>query len=99
MTGRRLPRYVSEFSDRHGKQRVRFRRAGYKEHYFKALPWTPEFMKEYEACLSGEAAPAVIIGASRSKPGTFSALIATYYTSPEFTGLRPITQATYRNIL
>ena len=38
-------------------------------------------------------------GLSRCKPGSISALIAAYYGTPEFTGLRPSTKKTYRSIL
>lgn len=99
MTRRRLPKYVSEFADRHGKMRVRFRRKGQADYYFQAVPWTPEFMQEYQACLDGQAAPVIQPGVNRSKPGTFNALIAAYFGSPEFKGLRPSTQSTYRGIL
>ncbi|MCT8999112.1 tyrosine-type recombinase/integrase [Chelativorans intermedius] len=99
MNRRRLPKYVSEFSDRHGKMRVRFRRKGQADYYFKALPWTDEFMQEYRACLDGKAAPAVAPGAARTRPGTISALIVAYYGSPEFNGLADSTKATYRGIL
>lgn len=96
---RRLPKYVSEFVDRHGKARVRFRRKGQAEHYFKAVPWTDEFMAEYQACLDGEAAPAITPGANRTRPGTINALVVAYYAAPEFRRLRPATQATYRGII
>ncbi|MDP2355219.1 MAG: tyrosine-type recombinase/integrase [Beijerinckiaceae bacterium] len=96
---RRLPKYVSEFEDRHGKWRVRYRRAGQQDYYFKATPYTPEFNAEYQACLNGERAPSIVVGKDRAKPGTFSALIAAYYASPEFTGLKPLTRSTYRGIL
>lgn len=99
MNRRRLPKYVSEFRDRHGKIRVRFRRKGQQEHYFQSVAWSPEFMQEYQACLDRETAPAIQPGINRSKPGTFNALIAAYYGSPEFKGLRPITQNTYRGII
>jgi integrase len=99
VTGRRLPKYVSEFADRHGKMRVRFRRKGQEPYYFKSAPWTGEFMQEYRSCLDKVAAPEPIIGISRSKPGTISALISVYYTTPEFTGLRDSSKTTYRNIL
>ncbi|MET4701933.1 integrase [Constrictibacter sp. MBR-5] len=99
MTPRRLPKYVSEFADRHGKIRVRFRRKGQEAYYFTAAPWTPAFMAEYERCLSREAAPAVQPGADRSKAGTMSALIASYYRTAEFTGLERSTQAAYRNAI
>lgn len=96
---RRLPKYVSEFRDRHGKIRVRFRRKGQKDYYFRSLPWSADFMQEYQACLDGTAAPAIEVGRDRTKPGTFNALIAAYYGSPEFKGLRPSTQTTYRGII
>jgi integrase len=99
MNRKRLPKYVSEFADRHGKMRVRFRRKGQGDHYFHAVPWTPEFMQEYQACLDRETAPAIQPGINRSKPGTFNALIAAYYGSPEFKGLRPSSQTTYRGII
>lgn len=99
MIRRRLPKYVSEFSDRHGKKRVRFRRKGQADYYFRSRAWTPEFMQEYQACLDREAAPAIQPGLSRTKPGTLSALIAAYYASPEFTGLASSTKATYRGII
>jgi integrase len=99
MIRRRLPKYVSEFADRHGKMRVRFRRKGYADYYFTAVPWSAEFMQEYQACLDGDAAPAIQPGINRTKPGTFNALIAAYYGSPEFKGLRPSSQTTYRGII
>lgn len=99
MTRRRLPRYVSEFQDRHGTWRARFRRKGQKDYYFRATPWSDDFMREYRACLDGEAAPKIEIGLKRTKAGTISALIVAYYGTPEFTGLRPSTQATYRGII
>lgn len=99
MKRRRLPKYVSEFTDRHGHVRVRFRRKGQEGYYFKAVPWTPEFMLEYQACLDREAAPRIEIGVSRSKPGTISALIAAYYQAPEFLRLKETTKAGYRHMI
>ncbi len=99
MNRRRLPKYVSEFEDRHGKIRVRFRRKGRVDYYFKNVAWSAAFMEEYEACMRGDAAPAIQPGMDRTKPGTFNALIATYYGSPEFKGLRATSQATFRGII
>lgn len=96
---RSLPRYVSEFADRHGKMRVRFRRKGQEDHYFRAVPWTQDFMLEYHACLNKEEAPAIVPGIDRSKAGTFNALISSYYGSPDFKGLKERTKNNYRNIL
>jgi hypothetical protein len=49
----KLPKYVRGFQDRHGKPRFYFRRKGYKSLPLPGLPWSPEFMKAYEAATSG----------------------------------------------
>src|SRR5205085_140458 len=41
----------------------------------------------------------VEIGESRSQPGTIAALVAAYFSSPQFKGLSASTQATYRGII
>lgn len=94
---RRLPKYCSEFKDRHGKARVRFRRTGQETHYFQAAPWTPGFLTEYQACLDRVAAPKITPGKGRSKPGTVDALIEAYYQTPDFTGLAAGTKPGYRS--
>jgi integrase len=90
-----LPRYASAFTDRHGTRRIRLRRTGWKTHYVKADPGTPEFTVEYHAWLSS-AKPET---ESRAKPGTFDDLISRYYRSTRFNDLSPSTQATYRGEL
>lgn len=52
---RRLPAFVSSFSDRHGKTRHRFRRAGSQSYYFRSDFDTPEFSEEYELFLANSA--------------------------------------------
>jgi hypothetical protein len=47
-----LPKYVTSFTDRHGKERLRFRRKGFEPHYFKAALGTEEFREEYRICLN-----------------------------------------------
>ncbi|MFD2032772.1 tyrosine-type recombinase/integrase [Ancylobacter dichloromethanicus] len=96
MSPRRLPKWCSEFKDRHGKMHVRFRRKGQETYYFKHTPWSDGFMKEYQACLEKKAAPRIEPGARRAKPGTFSDLIPRYYRSPEFLGLADSTKRNYR---
>jgi integrase len=98
MKQRRLPRYCSEFKDRHDKMHVRFRRKGQTGYYFTAAPWSAEFMVEYQSCLDKTTAPAVQPGAKRTKAGTFDHLLVSYYAAPVFTGLKSITKATYRGI-
>jgi integrase len=56
-------------------------------------------MAAYEAAMKGEALPRKEIGESRSQPGTIAALVAAYFSSPQFKGLSASTQATYRGII
>jgi hypothetical protein len=56
---RRLPKHVSEFVDRHGKIRIRFRCKGRADHYFKSVAGSAQFEDEYQACLAAEAALAI----------------------------------------
>lgn len=96
-----LPKNVTEFKDRHGNWRLRYRAKGKPTYYFKSRPHTPEFYQELEQCRSGGAMAEQIAirTAQRVKPGSMSALIAHYYNSPEFRGLAASTKVTYRGIL
>ena len=93
------PRYTHGFVDRHGRSRYYFRRPGFKQVPLPGLPWSPSFMAAYEAAMKGEALPRKEIGESRSQPGTIAALVAAYFSSPQFKGLSASTQATYRGII
>jgi len=99
MNRKKLPKYVSEFEDRHGTWRVRFRRKGYKDFYFNTVPWSPEFMMQYQSCMAGEAAPPIATGADKTKAGSLNALIVAYYNSAAFHNLKPSTKTTYRGII
>ena len=48
-----LPRYVSAFTDRHGKVRYRFRKTGIPARYIDARPGTPEFNAFVDECMAG----------------------------------------------
>ena len=95
---RRPPPYVHGYLDRHGRPRFYFRRAGFKKVALPGLPWSPEFMRAYEAAKTGQAPP-IEVGASRSQHGTIAALTVTYFNSHEFKTLADSTKATYRNII
>jgi hypothetical protein len=100
-TGIRL-KYVHRWVDnRSGGARARyyFRRPGFKRVPLPGLPGSSEFMEAYQAALAGQALPRPMIGASRTKAGSISALIVSYFASAAFLSLRPATQQTYRNIL
>jgi integrase len=90
--------YIHEFRDRHGKVRRYVRRPGRKRVPLPGLPGTEAFMSAYAAALDGEA-PRVEIGAARTKPGTLSAAIVSYYASVAFLNLAPGTRRMRRNIL
>jgi integrase len=89
-----LPRHCSWATDRHGKRRVRFRRGGVST-YLPGIPWSEEFMRARAAALE----PVSNIGASgRTIPGSFNALIVSYYRT-DFRRLKSSTQRLWRNII
>jgi hypothetical protein len=93
-------KYVDRFTDRHGKPRYYFRRAGYKRTPLPGLPGFAEFMEAYQAAIDGVSPRNVEIGAGRSTPGTVNAAIAAFYTRcNSHLDNKPITQQTDRNIL
>ena len=87
---------VSHFTDQHGKRRWRFRRKGFKTVMLKGEPGSPEFLADLaraQSQLPDE------IGASRTLPGSLSAIIVAYRQSAEWKLLAPATQRMRRNIL
>jgi integrase len=92
----KLPRYVHGFVDRHGKPRFYFRRPGFGRKPLRGLPYSPEFMTDYETAAAGQPLP---IGAGRVRPGTMAALALSYFASPEFSALRPSSRSIYRYII
>lgn len=99
MKKRWLPQHVTEFKDRHGKKRYRFRRKGFATYYFKHLPGTVEFLAELSACEKGEAAPAIEVGDHRLTAGSFDDLLYRYYRSPDFLNPGERTRVVYRGTL
>ncbi len=93
-----FPPYVSKARDRHNKVRLRFRQGLFSTYLHSTYP-SEQFWQEYQEALKGVRVAAGKIGASRRKPGSLAAVLAAYYVSPEFLGLRPSTKTTYRGIL
>src|SRR5262245_31860846 len=93
---RRLPKYVHGFIDRHGRPRFYFRRPGFESKPLHGLPYSAEFMADYEAAMAGQPLP---VGAHRARPGTMWALAQSYFASPEFRTLRQSTQRAYRGTI
>lgn len=92
-------RHVHAFVDRHGRVRHYFRRRGAKQVPLPGLPGSAEFMAAYQAALAGMTAPAVEIGANRTKPGTVDAAVVGYYQRLTFRELAPSTQRMRRQII
>lgn len=91
-----LPQYASVFTDRHGTDRIRLRRRGWKSVYVHAEPGTPEFTEAYHRWVKD---CRIEIGADRAKPGSFDDLIERFYKSKHWKGLKPVTQYSYRGEL
>jgi integrase len=94
MTRIRLP-FVQEFRDRHGRVRRYFRRPGFKRVALPGVPGSAEFLSAYEAALGTSK---LLVGRSRTKPGSINDLIVKYYAAA-FPALAPITRSTYRNVI
>jgi integrase len=93
---RRLPVNVSEFQDRHGKWRLRYRRKGLKTYYFQAPIGTNAFEAELAACRAGEI-PSISSGETASL-GTIDDLLVRYYRSQDFQAAGDMAQRKKRAI-
>lgn len=98
-TPKNKPKFVKgPYMDSRGELRAQFRRPGYPMHGANLpLPiWSEAFMAVYTKAMSGEREESEV-GKSKTIPGSFSDLIASYYRTPEYLNLAPITRQTYRN--
>jgi integrase len=95
MTKLRL-KFVQAWVDDDGRAHHYFRRAGFPRVRLPGLVGSADFMSAYAAALGSEPEP---IGASRSKAGSVSAAIASYYTSESFKALAPSSQVVRKAVL
>jgi integrase len=94
---RRLPPGCIEDRDRHGKIRIYFRAKGRPKSRIRSVPWTPEFMAEYEAAKSASAVSRRISGIAT---GTWRWLCVKYFEEcADYKRLDPQTQHVRRLIL
>jgi integrase len=89
-------RFVQAWVDQDGRAHHYFRKRGQPRVRLPGLPGSSEFMGAYATALN--AAP-VAIGASRSRPGSVAAAVASYYASPSFKALAPSSQQVRRFVL
>lgn len=87
------------YPDRHGKRRWRFRKGGFSRELGTEYG-SDEFIRRYEAAheehRTGKKAG---VGADRTIPGSVNDLVASWYQSPEWHGLKDLTKKTYRGII
>jgi integrase len=88
---------ATPYTDRHGKRRWRFRKGGFSAE-LGAEYGSEEFVARYEAALDGHRTRG-LVGAARTIPGSVSALVASWYRSPEFLGLADSTKRVYRGVI
>jgi hypothetical protein len=88
---------ATPYQDRHGKRRWRFRKGGFSAELGTDYG-SDEFISRYEAALKGHRVRG-LIGAERTVPGSVSALVASWYRSPEFLDLADSTKRNYRGII
>ncbi len=93
-----LPKYVTAFSDRHGKERLRFRRKGFESHYFDAPLGTEAFRIEYQTCMAGKV-DSKERAVARTVPGSIAEAVTRYISVPSRLGPTPTTQAKITAIL
>jgi integrase len=91
---RRLPKYVTAFYDRHGKERLRYRR-GEVSRYLPGPFNSPAFKAALEAAKAAEP----VVKPPRFAPGTFNELLSIFYRTAVFLSLDSNRQATVRGIL
>jgi integrase len=94
MSRKWLPDNVTEYRDRHGKRRYRFRKAGYPSYSFRHAPGTEEFREELQ-----KAQTRVSASAGDAVPGSFNDLIAQYYETVRWKEMKPSSKKTYRSII
>lgn len=88
---RKLDKYVSVFTDRHGTERFRFRRDGSSR--YLPPPGSKEYKEAYAEALTGVAKLA------RAKPGTVNDLVSRFYQSISFRMSGAGWQTTLRQII
>lgn len=84
---------ATAFTDRHGVRRWRYRRKG-KNVALGTDYGSDAFTERYEAAVRGDQAKT-----DRLTPGTINALCASYYSSPGYLKLSPLTRKNYRAVL
>lgn len=95
---RRFPG-ATAYTDRHGKRRWRYRKGAFSAELGSDYG-SEDFIARYEAALDERRlSRAAGAGTDRTIPGSISALVASFYRSPEFLSLAEATKTNYRGII
>jgi integrase len=96
---RLLPRFVSSFRDRHGKERCRFRKVGSASYYFEQLFGTEGFREEYRRCLDS-IPTSKAVRRTPVTPRSIDDLVVRYLQSGDFKrDAKPVTLSKNRAII
>jgi hypothetical protein len=96
---RRPPKFVQGFVDHNGHARFYFRRTGFKRVPLPGLPWSPTFMKAYEAAMADQPPPPMIVAPKPAKQGSLAALAASYLASAAYLSMKPATRRAYNLVI
>ena len=91
---------VSHYRDRHGKLRWRYRNGAFTVNLGTAYG-SPDFIRRYTAAVAGQRLPSsggATVGVSQAPHGSLSRVIESWYQSPDFKRLAPITARNHRLI-
>lgn len=89
-----LPENVTEWKDRHGKKRYRFRKKGLPDYHFKNAPGSPDFLTELYAAQKAETPPV-----EQFAPFTYDALAQSFYGTVAWIEMTDSSKKTYRSII
>lgn len=90
---------VSSYSDRHGVRRFRYRQGGLSRDLGTDYG-SQDFVQRLEAALlEHRTGKKLGAGAANTIPGSVNDLVASWYQSPEWSGLADLTKKTYRGIV
>ncbi len=94
-------RYVQSFIDRHGKERIYYRRKGQKRVALRGPIGSAEFWEDYRGASANSRSvrPAATNAPSRPMPRTWRWVCMLYFRSVDFKALDPTTQRARRRIL
>jgi integrase len=95
----KLPHGCQRYIDHTGTLRTYYRHTKPRT-ALPGLPWSPEFMQAYEAAVAraGLDKP-LVIGASRTKPGSLNAALVRYYGSDDYAAMAPDVRSQNRGYL